>query len=257
MSQSEPAIEIYSYTTSPYGNKVTAYLNYKGIDYKSIPVNPMTSEELKFSQQTQVPVVKIGDEWRTESSEIGLWIDELFPDRPLMPDDDAQRQKILLIDAWVSASLYMAFFRPLVDWSNSPVRSIRNGWKMGQGLCDDGSAPAYIKWAYPWVVRKLPFIRHMLRHTDFSESFSDMALRLEGEFVERLESGTFLGGMETPTLADFSAYPAIAQKYRMGVNEKRNFLDNPIIAQWCRDVQSNFNGSPFLFSDRVVLRDIP
>lgn len=256
MSATSPEIELYSYTISPYGQKVAAYLKYKRLDYRYIAVNPMTSAELSFSKQTQVPVVKIGGEWRKESSEIGLWLDELYPEKPLLPIIESEREKLLSLDRWISDSLYPAFFRPFVDWSYDPIRAIRNGWKMGRGLCDDGSAPYYLRWAYPVAVRRIPFIRHMLHRTDFTESFLDMVTRLESEFVEHLDTGPYLGGMDSPTLADFSAYPAIAQKYRMGVDEKRNYVDNPVIARWCNEVESHLEGNPFLMADHLVVRDV-
>ena len=78
-------IRLYSYPTSPYTQKVGRYLNYKKLDFELVGVNPITSAEIAFAGQKRVPVLNVGDEWRLESSELGLWLEERYPEIPITP----------------------------------------------------------------------------------------------------------------------------------------------------------------------------
>ena len=53
------SIQLFSYATSPYAQKVGCYLKYKQLDFKFIPVNPLTNEQIAFTRQQQVPVLQI------------------------------------------------------------------------------------------------------------------------------------------------------------------------------------------------------
>ena len=53
-----------------------------------------------------VPVLTIDGQSKADSTPIGLWLDELFPDHPrLLPIDDNERERLLAIDHWVSHRL--------------------------------------------------------------------------------------------------------------------------------------------------------
>ena len=133
MRLSQTPIRLYSYPTSPYAQKVGCYLKYKKLDFELVGVNPITSAEIRFTGQKRVPVLKIGDEWRLESSELGLWLDELYPEIPIMPADKTARGEVLAIDQWVSESLIPTIFRRAIEWEN-PIYSIENGWKLARAV---------------------------------------------------------------------------------------------------------------------------
>jgi len=110
-------IQLFSYPTSPYGQKVGCYLKYKELEFKFVGVNPLTNDQIKFTRQRQVPVLQIGNEWRKESSELGLWLDEAYPDKPMLPGDESERERVLEIDKWVSDSLITGMFRGAYEWT--------------------------------------------------------------------------------------------------------------------------------------------
>lgn len=92
---------LYSYALSPYAGKVHAFLNFKQLPFRVHYVNPLrAAKELDFTGQHFVPVVRIGEQWRADSTPIGLWLDEVFPELPLLPEGDAERTAILAIDQW-------------------------------------------------------------------------------------------------------------------------------------------------------------
>ncbi len=253
MTQAQSPIQLFSYPTSPYAQKVGCYLKYKQLDYKLVPVNPLSNAEIRFTRQRQVPVLQIGDQWRKESSELGLWLDELYPQKPILPVNETDRAQVLSIDCWVNDSLIPTIFRRAVEWEN-PLHSIRNGWKLSRAVSDATPLPWYVRLSWPWGIKRAPFIVHMVERLDLTESIADMTTRLQREFVEHLGEGPYLGGQRTPTLADLSAYPIVMSGHLMGMEVKESLLDNPLVAAWSRRVQSHLPDNPLLVPDRLLIR---
>jgi len=84
-SNKDSPIVLFAFPTSPYAIKVSCYLAYLKLDYQFVGVNPITFKQIEFSGKRQVPVLKIGDEWKLDSQAIGLWIEEKFVDRGKIP----------------------------------------------------------------------------------------------------------------------------------------------------------------------------
>lgn len=72
-SATSSSIKLYQYKICPFCNKVKAYLDYTGVDYVSIEVNPLSKSELSFTKEKEhkkVPVAVINGEVVAESSAI-------------------------------------------------------------------------------------------------------------------------------------------------------------------------------------------
>jgi len=253
MSEVKSLIQLFSYPTSPYAQKVGCYLKYKQLDYKFVAVNPLNNAEIRFTRQRQVPVLQIGDQWRKDSSELGLWLDELYPQKPIMPVEQAARAKVLLIDRWISDSLIPTIFRRAVEWESS-VDSILNGWKLSRAVSEATPLPRYVRLMRPWGIKRAPFIVNMVKALDLTESIPSMTARLQREFVEHLGNGPYLGGQSEPSLADLSAYPIVISGHLMGMRVKNSLLDHPTIVDWSRRVQSHLPNNPLLVPDRLLMR---
>jgi glutathione S-transferase len=256
MNSLPPPIKLYGYPTSPYVMKVACYLNYKQLPFEFVPVNPIHSKEIKFTGQKQVPVMEIGDEWRKDSSPLGIWLDERFPDRPLLGSSEIERVQIMAIDAWVSNMLIPARFRAAVEWE-SGINAIRNGWILSRAVNDASPLPWLVRKLWPIFVRRAPFILDMVNKLDPSESPIEMHKRLANEMLTHLGKGPFLGGLPEPSLADFSAYPLIVSGYLMGMHGKSQYLQHEKIVKWCRRVQSHLPKNPLLVPDYLIERTHP
>lgn len=252
MTSSAP-IQLFSYPTSPYAQKVGCYLKFKKLDFELVGVNPLHNEQLRFTRQKRVPVLQVGKEWKLESSELGLWLEELYPQNPIMPSDEDAKAKILAIDSWISDSLIPTIFRRAVEWESSWY-AITNGWKLSRAVSDATPLPWMVRLLWPFFVKRAPFIVHMIKGMDLTESMADRVARLKRGFVARLEGGPFLGGQSTPTLADLSAYPIVVSGHLMGMKVKNSMLDDPIILRWSRDVQSHLPENPLLVPDKLLKR---
>ena len=52
---------LYQYATCPFCCKVRAYLDFYGVEYNIVEVNPIFRNEIKFSEYRKVPILKSGD----------------------------------------------------------------------------------------------------------------------------------------------------------------------------------------------------
>ncbi len=100
-------LELYQFEISQYSEKVRLILDYKGLPYKKIEVTPGVGqlEVYKISGQRQVPVLKDGDTVISDSTEIALYLDRKYPEKPILPIDSLQRGQCLLIEEWADESI--------------------------------------------------------------------------------------------------------------------------------------------------------
>ena len=94
-----PPVRLYTYVMSPYAAKVHGFLLRKRVPFETLYVNPLRArQELPVGRQ--VPVLTIGDESRADSTPIGLWLDERFPDQPrLLPAAGDEREQLTCDEA--------------------------------------------------------------------------------------------------------------------------------------------------------------
>ena len=87
-------ISLYGYPTSPYVMKVACFLRFKQLPFKYIPVNPVSPIAIKFTKQRQVPILRIGEEWRKDSTPLGIWLNDRFPEMNILGNSESSQQKI-------------------------------------------------------------------------------------------------------------------------------------------------------------------
>jgi glutathione S-transferase len=100
-------LELYQFEFSQFSEKVRLILDYKGLDYKKVEVTPGIGqlEVFKISGQRQVPVLKDGDTVIADSTEIALYLDRQYPEKPIIPTDPTARGLCLLMEEWADESL--------------------------------------------------------------------------------------------------------------------------------------------------------
>jgi glutathione S-transferase len=249
-------VKLYGYVTSPYVMKVAAFLMYKEIPYTHVHVRPGTNEAIKFTNQTQVPVLEINGEWRKNSSDLGIWLDERYPEKSLLGMSEEERATILKIDQWVSDMMIPSRFREAVDWTNS-YNSIRNGWRLARMV--NFGTPIPLKWRllWPFGVKKAPFIVNMVNELDRTEGMEEMRARVLSELENHIGHGPYLGGMQSPSLADFAAYPIIMSSWLTGMRGDFSWRSNSKILGWLKAVQRHLPNNPLPADDRFIVRPMP
>jgi len=92
---------------SPYVRKVLACLALKGLEHEIDPITPFYGDEefARLSPLRRIPVLVHGDLVLTDSSVICAWLDEEFPDRPLLPASPADRARARWLEEYADTRL--------------------------------------------------------------------------------------------------------------------------------------------------------
>ena len=92
---------------SPYVRKVLACLALKGLDYEIDPITPFYGNEefSRLSPLRRIPVLIEGDMVLNDSTVICEYLDEAYPDPPLMPRDPADRARARWIEEFADSRL--------------------------------------------------------------------------------------------------------------------------------------------------------
>jgi glutathione S-transferase len=82
-------LELYQFELSQYSEKVRLILDYKGLEYKKKEVTPGIGqlELFRLSGSKQVPVLKDGDLYISDSTEIAFYLDRKYPENPIVPEE--------------------------------------------------------------------------------------------------------------------------------------------------------------------------
>lgn len=100
-------LELYQFELSQYSEKVRLVLDYKGLEYRKIEVTPGIGQVELFQKtgQRQVPVLKDGSRYISDSTDIIKYIDAQNPQPPLMPQDPKLRGLCLMMEEWADESI--------------------------------------------------------------------------------------------------------------------------------------------------------
>ncbi|RME96595.1 MAG: glutathione S-transferase family protein, partial [Alphaproteobacteria bacterium] len=86
-------------------------LLHKGLDFQTIPWRFTDKEVIAPSGSTRVPVITDKGRWIADSWQIALYLDETYPERPLMPGAHG-RGLSYFVNQWCDTSVHAAL-RPL------------------------------------------------------------------------------------------------------------------------------------------------
>lgn len=255
-----PRIRLYTYAMSPYAAKVHCFLLYKQLPFETFYIHPLrVKRDLPVGHQ--IPVVTIRDEAgaesRNDSTPIGLWLDERFPDAPrLLPDDPDERKHLRDLDDWVSHCLIPGSFR---SYPGPGIDRWINGWNLSRvmGQTAHGGLPWIVRKAWPLLVTNVAFVKRLVAMADDGLPVAESKRRLYREFVARLEGGPFLAGRETPSMPDLAAYPQFALYYMTGFRHGEDILEVPELMSWMQRMRPHVDGTPPLVPAVVRQRELP
>ena len=92
-------IVLYQIPISHFCEKIRWALDYKRVPYRAISVNPLTRRQLEAICATkQVPVIQDGERVVCDSSEIVMYLDDTYPDPPLIPPKEPERGECLTLE---------------------------------------------------------------------------------------------------------------------------------------------------------------
>ncbi len=185
---SEP-LQLYSYWRSSAAYRVRIGLNLKGLPYEIVPVHLVQDGGQQHSDayrainpQELVPTLGHGQRRLGQSLAILEYLDEVWPDRPLLPATARARQRVRALALLVACDVH-----PLNNLR--VLQYFEREWNVPQ--------PERDAWVKHWI--------------------ADGFAAAEALLAENPSTGDFCEG-ETPTLADCCLVPQIYNARRFGVD---------------------------------------
>lgn len=256
MQSPAPRIKLFVYATSPYAGKVAAVLHYKQLPFETVHVDPIRKQALSFAPRRIVPTLMIDQQWRQESTDLCIWLDEQFPQAPILGATAAQREYILTINQWVSNQVMPGFFRELVQWDGNYLHWLQDRWQYMRVLHRSHPLPLAVRLLYPWAVQRTGFIRKHAQQANWQESLPMMRRRLIDEFIAHLGVGPFLGGQPAPSLADLALYPTLAIHWMIGQKRPDPWIEHATVRAWMQRVTQQLPEHPFLIDPACIVRPL-
>jgi glutathione S-transferase len=111
---------LYQFEISPFCDKVRRALTYKGIEFE---IREMLfskqSENLAVSPTHKFPVLEHKGERIVDSTDIAYWLEQRFPEPPLIPEDPVQRARMHIYEDWADESLFPYDLAIRVMWEHN------------------------------------------------------------------------------------------------------------------------------------------
>lgn len=103
-------VHLFQFEYSPFCAKIRHVLDYKRIPHRIVDLTPILHKDMSrsLSGQVKVPYIRHNDQVIADSTAIARYLEETFPERPLLPEDSAEREQVLLLEDWLDEALQPA-----------------------------------------------------------------------------------------------------------------------------------------------------
>jgi maleylacetoacetate isomerase len=179
-------MKLYTYFRSSAAYRVRIALNLKGLSYESAPIHLLkkeqsASEYLAVNPQGRVPSLGMDGMVLIQSPAILEYLEEVFPEPPLLPSDPLARARVRAACALIACDIH-----PLNNIG--VLRYIKRAFGQEQAAIDE--------WCQHWII----------------EGFTALE--------QLIEPGPFAFG-STPTLADVYIVPQVYNARRFNIAMER------------------------------------
>jgi len=99
---------------SPYCWRVKMALKHKGLDFDTVPWRFTGKDVIAFSGQSRVPVLVDSERTVSDSWTIAAYLEDTYPDRPLLFHGDGGRAASRFVNAWADGVLVSGIARLIV-----------------------------------------------------------------------------------------------------------------------------------------------
>lgn len=203
---------LYGYFRSSTSYRTRIAMNLKGLDYDYIAVNLAQDEQLKneflaLNPQGLVPVLQADDLLLFQSPAILEWLEEVYPENPLLPKDAAGRMQVRALSAMIGCDIHPLNNRRVLQY-------LRNELSVDEA--------EVIKWCNRWI----------------NEGFAALEKRLVADKTR----GKFCYG-DSPTFADCYLIPQVssARRFEVDLNPYPNIVQ---IDAHCRTLKAFADADP-------------
>ena len=182
-------LQLYSYWRSSAAYRVRIGLNLKGLAYETLPVHLVRdggeqhAEEYRaLNPQELVPVLQHGQRMLRQSMSILEYVDEMWPERPLLPATARDRQRVRALSQVIACDIH-----PLNNLR--VLQYFENEWGVPQAERET--------WSRHWM----------------AEGFA----AFEALLHDHPSTGAFCDG-DVPTMADCCLVPQVYNARRFGLD---------------------------------------
>ncbi|WP_201765228.1 maleylacetoacetate isomerase [Psychrobacter sp. G] len=208
---------LYGYFRSSTSYRTRIAMNLKQLDYDYIAVNLAKDEQLEavfqsINPQGLVPVVQVNDLWLYQSPAILEWLEEVYPEHPLLPKDAAGRMQVRALSAMIGCDIHPLNNRRILQY-------LRNELSVAEDQV--------MAWCHRWM----------------SEGFDALEKRLAQDKTR----GKFCYG-DSPTFADCYLIPQIssAERFKVDLSAYPNIV---AIDAHCRTLKAFADADPMVQPD--------
>ena len=208
---------LYGYFRSSTSYRTRIAMNLKQLDYDYVAVNLAKDEQLEaifqsINPQGLVPVVQVNDLWLYQSPAILEWLEEVYPEHPLLPKDAAARMQVRALSAMIGCDIHPLNNRRILQY-------LRNELSV-----DEDQVMA---WCHRWM----------------SEGFDALEKRLAQDKTR----GKFCYG-DSPTFADCYLIPQVssAERFKVDLSAYPNIV---AIDAHCRTLKAFADADPMVQPD--------
>ena len=208
---------LYGYFRSSTSYRTRIAMNLKGLDYDNVTVNLAEDEQLEsefkaLNPQGLVPVLQADDLLLYQSPAILEWLEEVYPENPLLPKDAAGRMQVRALSAMIGCDIHPLNNRRVLQY-------LRNELSVGE--------EEVMMWCNRWM----------------SEGFAALEKRL----AQDENRGKFCYG-DRPTFADCYLIPQVssARRFKVDLSLYPNIVE---IDTHCRTLKAFADADPMMQPD--------
>ncbi|QOD13819.1 maleylacetoacetate isomerase [Psychrobacter sp. 28M-43] len=208
---------LYGYFRSSTSYRTRIAMNLKGLDYDDITINLAQDEQLEsafkaINPQGLVPVLQTDDLLLYQSPAILEWLEDVYPEHPLLPNDAAGRMQVRALSAIIGCDIHPINNRRILQY-------LRNELSVDE--------KDVVAWCNRWI----------------SEGFAALETRLTADN----NRGQFCYG-DSPTLADCYLIPQVSSARRFKVDLSA-YPSIVAIDTHCRTLKAFADADPMMQPD--------
>ncbi|CAA0841133.1 Glutathione S-transferase family protein [Striga hermonthica] len=212
-------VVLYQYEACPFCNKVKAFLDYYDIAYKVVEVNPISKNEIKWSDYKKVPILMVDGEQLVDSSDIINRLSrKIHQDEAIDYDGEEKTWR-----SWVDNHLVHLLSPNIYRNSSEALESFDYITSHGNFSFTEKITAKYAGAAAMYFVSKK--LKKKYNITDERAALYEAAEK----WVEALNGRDFLGGTK-PNLADLAVF-GVLRPIRY-LKSGRDMVEQTRIGDW-------------------------
>ncbi len=188
---------------SPFTEKVRRILNFKGVPYREVVHQPsQLNARRRLHRAAKLPIVQYQGQTIGDSTQIALFVEEKFPDPPLIPLDPGARGLCMMLEDWADESLYFHEMRLRFSMPHNAHRFIPR-LVAGETRSLQKLAPALVR-----KITDVTLYFQGMGRRDLDTFINDVIRHMEA-IAGRLNDQEYLVGSQV-TLADIAVWVQLA-----------------------------------------------